>query len=295
MKHDILSDPERSYMTSSAMQLLMVLAQLEPDLTGQTADLAQTVISVAVLAASDAGGFHGFGGSDGHTFHFEGGEGDDIFGDIFGNMFGGGKKSRFTGGFHQDGSGFNGFHGYSGFGADPSSEKGSDAQAEINISFDDAAFGADRVITLSDANGKSQNLKVHIPAGINEGQSIRLKGKGNPGIGGAEAGDLLLKVHVGTRPGYERKGMDVYTSTEVAFTTAVLGGEIIVPTLYGNVSCKIKEGTRCGSKIRLAGRGIVSMKDPEDQRRPVCDYPDRCSAEPDSRGKRKTERIYGCL
>ena len=76
------------------------------------------------------------------------------------------------------------------------------------------------MITLSDANGKSQNLKVHIPAGINEGQSIRLKGKGNPGIGGAEAGDLLLKVHVGTRPGYERKGMDVYTSTEVPFTTA---------------------------------------------------------------------------
>ena len=129
---------------------------------------------------SGNGGFRGFHTSDGHTFHFEGGEGDDIFGDIFGNMFGGGKKSRFTGGFHQDGSGFNGFHGYSGFGADPSSEKGSDAQAEINISFDDAAFGADRVITLSDANGKSQNLKVHIPAGINEGQSIRLKGKGVP-------------------------------------------------------------------------------------------------------------------
>ena len=196
-------------------------------------------------------------------YHFESGNMDDMFGDIFGNMFGGGKKSRFTGGFHQDGSGFNGFHGYSGFGADPSSEKGSDAQAEINISFDDAAFGADRVITLSDANGKSQNLKVHIPAGINEGQSIRLKGKGNPGIGGAEAGDLLLKVHVGTRPGYERKGMDVYTSTEVPFTTAVLGGEIIVPTLYGNVSCKLREGTRCGLKIRLAGKGIVSMKDPK--------------------------------
>ena len=207
------------------------------------------------------GGFTGNGGYQ--EYHFEGGNMDDMFGDIFGNMFGGGKKSRFTGGFHQDGSGFNGFHGYSGFGADPSSEKGSDAQAEINISFDDAAFGADRVITLSDANGKSQNLKVHIPAGINEGQSIRLKGKGNPGIGGAEAGDLLLKVHVGTRPGYERKGMDVYTSTEVPFTTAVLGGEIIVPTLYGNVSCKLREGTRCGLKIRLAGKGIVSMKDPK--------------------------------
>ena len=213
---------------------------------------------------SGTGSFHGFGGSGTHTYHFEGGDGDDIFGDIFGNMFGGGKKSRFTGGFHQGGSGFSGFHGYSGgFGADGGSEKGSDAQAEINISFDDAAFGADRVITLSGTNGSRQNLQVHIPAGIGDGQSIRLKGKGNPGMGGGEAGDLLLKVHVGTRPGYERKGMDVYTSIEVPFTTAVLGGEVIVPTLYGNVSCKIKEGTRCCSKIRLAGRGIVSMKDPK--------------------------------
>ena len=165
-------------------------------------------------------------------------------------MFGGGKKSS----FHQGASGFNGFHRYSGgFGADAASEKGSDAQAEINISFDDAAFGVDRVITLSGTDGSRQNLQIHIPAGIGDGQSIRLKGKGNPGMGSGEAGDLLLKVHVGTRPGYERKGMDVYTSTEVPFMTAVLGGEIIVPTLYGNVSCKIKEGTRCGSKIRLAG------------------------------------------
>lgn len=73
----------------------------------------------------------------------------------------------------------------------------------------------------------------------------------------------MLEVTVGKKPGYERKGMDVYTTLNIPFTTAVLGGEVIVPTLYGNVSCKIQEGTQSGSKIRLRGKGIVSMKNPQ--------------------------------
>ncbi len=82
-----------------------------------------------------------------------------------------------------------------------------------------------------------------------------------PGTGGGEAGDLLLKVTVAPKPGYERKGMDVYTTVSVPYTTAVFGGEALVHTLYGDVMCKIKEGTQSGSKIRLRGKGIVSMKD----------------------------------
>ena len=81
------------------------------------------------------------------------------------------------------------------------------------------------------------------------------------GPGGGEAGDLLLKVTVAPKPGYERKGMDVYTTVSVPYTTAVFGGETLVHTLYGDVMCKIKEGTQSGSKIRLRGKGIVSMKD----------------------------------
>ena len=102
---------------------------------------------------------------------------------------------------------------------------------------------------------------VDIPAGIDSGKSIRLRGKGMPGTGGGEAGDLLLKVTVAPKPGYERKGMDVYTTVSVPYTTAVFGGETLVHTLYGDVMCKIKEGTQSGSKIRLRGKGIVSMKD----------------------------------
>ena len=217
-------------------------------------------------ADAGAGGFGGFqsGGNGSYQeFHFNGENMDDIFGDIFGNMFhgshGGGFHSGFGGsGFHS-GSGFGGFH------QQDFPQKGSDVKASINVTFDEAAFGADKRISLSSTDGSSgapQTLQVHIPAGIDTGKSIRLKGKGMPGTGGGEPGDLLLKVTVGTRPGYERKGSDVYTTISIPYTTAVFGGEATVPTLYGNVICKIREGMQSGSKIRLRGKGIVSMKNP---------------------------------
>lgn len=233
-----------------------------------------------------AGGFSGFhGGTNGgyQEFHFNGEDMDDIFGDIFGNMFhgshsgssgfGGSNRSysHFGGGsgFHsRSGFGSNGFggSGFGGFHQQDFAQKGSDVKASINVTFDEAAFGADKRISLSGPDGNSgapQTLQVHIPAGIDTGKSIRLKGKGMPGTGGGEPGDLLLKVTVGTRPGYERKGSDVYTTISIPYTTAVFGGEATVPTLYGNVICKIREGMQSGSKIRLRGKGIVSMKNPE--------------------------------
>ena len=109
---------------------------------------------------------------------------------------------------------------------------------------------------------KSKKIEVDIPAGIDDGQSIRLRGKGQMGRNG-QAGDLLLKVKIAEKPGFERKGMDVYTTVNVPFSTAVLGGEAKVHTLYGDVICKVREGTQSGSKIRLRGKGIVSMKNPQ--------------------------------
>lgn len=207
-----------------------------------------------------AGGAGGFGG-----FDFNGGDMGDIFGDIFGNMFHGQKGS----GFGSQNSGFDrqGFHSqgdFGGFGGRSTQAKGSDLHSEVNISFEDAAFGCDKMLRLSDPSGSGavQTLKVHIPAGIEDGKSIRLKGKGNPGFGGGPAGDLLLQVHVASKAGFERKGMDVYTTMEIPFTTAVFGGEAKVSTLYGDVICKIPEGAQTGRKIRLRGKGIVSMKNP---------------------------------
>lgn len=212
-------------------------------------------------AGSGFGGFQGgFGGNGGYQeFHFKGGQNgnmDDIFGDIFGDMFHGRSSSGFGG------QGFKQSYG-SGFGGGSFKSKGQDLHAEIGVSFEDAAFGCEKVINLSSGQGTpAQSLKVRVPAGIEDGKSIRLRGKGGPGMNGGEAGDLLLKIHVDEKPGYERKGMDVYTTISVPFTTAVFGGEAIVNTLKGSVKCKIPAGIQSGSKIRLRGKGIVSMKDP---------------------------------
>ena len=224
-------------------------------------------------------------------FHFEGGDMDDILKNLFGGGFGGGSNSGKAGSAHGFGgsgfghsgfengsfrSGFNGSFGSGGFDgtgygdgfgnscnsgfSGSHQQKGQDLNAEISISFNEAAFGCDKLINLSGADGSGkQTLKVHIPAGIDNGKSIRLRGKGNLGYGGAPAGDLLLKVHVGERPGFERKGTDVYTTVNVPFITAALGGEAKVQTLNGQVMCRIPEGTQSGSKIRLKGKGIQAM------------------------------------
>lgn len=241
------------------------------------------------------GGFSGFrnAGSNGgyQEFHFNGNDAD--MDDLLKNLFGGGhfsggfgsgsgssgRRSYSSNGFNSSGfgSGFgqgaNGYSSYSDFGSDygagagSSSGFGSDAgadfldvNAEVTVSFDEAAFGANKRIRLQGSDGKTQTLEIKIPAGIDSGKTIRLKGKGSIGRNG-RTGDLLLKVTVQDKPGFRREGMDVYTTVQIPFTTAVFGGEARIQTIHGDVICKIKPGTQSGSKIRLRGKGIVSMKD----------------------------------
>lgn len=208
----------------------------------------------------DFGAYGDMGADNGsYEYHFEGQDMEDILRSMFGS--GAGEGGFGENGFREGGFGEGGF-GRSGSGS------GADIQAEISVSFDEAALGCDKVIRLEDGAGTGrgsttagQSLKVHIPAGIDTGKSIRLKGKGRPGRNGGSPGDLLLKVNVGEKPGYERRGMDIYTTANIPFTTAVFGGEVTVETLYGKVLCKVKEGTQSGTKIRLKGKGIVSVKD----------------------------------
>ena len=231
------------------------------------------------------GGFGGFGGNGSFSgsyssnggpftrqeFHFENGSGDmdDIF-SMFGDMFSHGGSSGSRGSYSTGGAG--GFGGnstdWSSFTGGSSrghstSRKGSDVMADLTISFDEAVFGCEKSVSLQDpATGKVSNLSIHIPAGIESGKTVRLKGQGNPGRNGGAAGDVLLNVNVIPSREFERKGQNVYSTIRVPFTTAALGGKARVHTLYGDVECSIKAGTQGGSKIRLKGKGISSMKNP---------------------------------
>lgn len=229
--------------------------------------------------AYGAGGFGGFGNGstwrtqDGNTyreFHF-GGDGssmDDILKNFFGGNFGGaGTSGDFGGGFGNGGYSFGGNRsGYGrnsgGYASGRASGRGVDATADMEISLEDAVLGGDRMISLTDTDGKPRSLKVHIPAGIEEGQKIRLKGQGGKGSYGSPAGDLYLKVHVLPKEGYERRGRDIYATIRVPYTTAVLGGDTIVHTLYGDVSLRIRPGTAPGSKMRLRGKGAPDRNHP---------------------------------
>lgn len=235
-------------------------------------------------AAFSEGGPGGFGaGGNGYSysrnngngyqeFHFHTGDGNMNMDDFFSDLFGGAFKNGGFGGaaFHGTGSrgsgygssGFTDFRGSSGFGSHFGggySGKGADLNADVDVTFDEAAFGGKKVIRLQGSDGRVQSYEVNIPAGIESGKSIRLRGKGQPGAGGGEPGDLILKVNVQDKPGFHREGADVYTTANVPFTTAVFGGEVSVQTIDGRVVCRIRPGTQSGTKIRLRGKGVVKM------------------------------------
>lgn len=130
--------------------------------------------------------------------------------------------------------------------------RGSDAQYMLTVGFLDAANGTTRRITLPE--GKT--LDVRIPAGVQDGQVIRLKGQGMPGLGGGPAGDALVEIAVAPHPLFHREGDDVIIELPVTIKEAVLGATLEVPTIKGKVRLTIPPGSGSGTRLRLRGRGI---------------------------------------
>jgi molecular chaperone DnaJ len=167
--------------------------------------------------------------------NFQGGDFSDIFGggnpqDIFANLFGGGGRRG--------------------------PRKGQDLQTESTISFKEAAFGTTLELRLSTDGGPSQTISARVPAGVNDGAKIRVKGKGSKGEAGP--GDLFILLHVKPHAVFSRKGENIALTVPVTFTEATLGGDIKVPTLSGDeVTLRIAPGTSNGRVLRVKGRGIT--------------------------------------
>jgi len=173
------------------------------------------------------------------------------FSDFFSELFGDGGP--FTHGGRATGGRAGGF-----------SAPGQDHVARVEIDLEDAFRGAQRMIELSttemtpdgDVVVKPRSLRVTIPAGVTNGQRIRLAGQGGPGIGGGPAGDLYLEIALKPHRLFEVDGRDVTTTLPVAPWEAALGETVSVPTLGGPVDMKLPAGASSGQKLRLRGRGL---------------------------------------
>jgi len=135
-------------------------------------------------------------------------------------------------------------------------QAGEDFESEVEVTLPEAYRGTERSIELRREDGTTKRLDVKIPAGVRDGQRIRLAGQGAPGSGGGPAGDLYLRVQVQPHPFFRREGDDIHVELPVALHEALLGAEVTVPTLKARVSLRIPPETQNGRVIRLAGQGL---------------------------------------
>ncbi|AZH82751.1 J domain-containing protein [Plantibacter sp. PA-3-X8] len=197
-----------------------------------------------------------------------GGQGgfEDVFGTMFGGGGGGGGRQSYSyqqappgyedilggmfgqGGFGQTSGGFRGYGGPT---------PGRDITAHTTIDFITATQGD----TISLQTSEGRTIKVKIPAGVSDGQKIRLRGKGQPSPDGGEPGDIVVTVSVRKHPVFERDGLNLRVTVPVTFVEAALGATIEVPTLGGDpVKLRVAPGTPSGRVLRVKGRGVATTK-----------------------------------
>ncbi|MHB1179514.1 MAG: DnaJ C-terminal domain-containing protein [Daejeonella sp.] len=170
--------------------------------------------------------------SGGSRNYSGGGFDDQNYSDFFSSMFGGsGRQGR------------------------QANFKAQDFNAELRLDLRDVYTSRQRTLTV---NGK--NIRLTIPAGIENGQTIKIKGHGGPGMNGGPAGDLLIKFAIANDAEFKRVGNDLYKNAEIDLYTAVLGNEITVETLSGKVKLQVKPGTQNGAKVKLKGKGFPVYK-----------------------------------
>ena len=131
--------------------------------------------------------------------------------------------------------------------------RGSDVTMDLEVPFMEACIGGSREIRLP----TGRKVDVHIPAGVQEGQQIRLKRQGESGFSGGEPGDAYLIAHLTTHDHFRREGLDIFTDVPISLTEAVQGAKISIPTIHGAVSIVVPAHSNSGNKLRLKGKGIA--------------------------------------
>jgi molecular chaperone DnaJ len=228
--YSVLSDPEQRQQYDAIRTMSRGGARFAPGGAGGTGGFEDL----------RGGLFGGAGGGRGERVRFStGGNGGPDLEDLLGGMFSGG-----------------------GYGATRGPRRGQDLTAETTLGFREAVTGA--TVTLRKPDGGT--ITTRVPAGVRDGQKIRLRGKGGAGDAGAPAGDLMIIVHVTPDAVFARLGNDLTVTVPVTFDEAALGAQIDVPTLDGTVRVKIPAGTPSGRTLRVKGRGVATGKTTGDLR-----------------------------
>jgi curved DNA-binding protein len=187
----------------------------------------------------------GGAGQGAESFEFGGTGFSDFFEQFFGSA---GRRG---------GAGFGGFNNFEN---EEIAERGRDVEGDIMVTLDEANRGSVRTVTVRHGS-RNENHQVKIPAGVTEGQRLRIAGRGEHGSGGGQSGDLYLRVRLAKNPDFEVDGHNLIYEAEVTPWEAVLGSEISVPTLNGHVQIKIPAGTQSGQKLRVRDRGLGGKGD----------------------------------
>lgn len=191
------------------------------------------------------------------------GDFDFNIGDMFGDLFGNRKQSSRRSSFDRQKGGQRFDFGFNGGGFNQGQmnrpAKGSDANYELSITLEEAAIGAEKKVAYRLGREKKE-VKVRIPAGIADGQKLRLSGKGLNDYPGVPPGDLYFSIKVQDHPYFKREGNDLFVEKEIKFSDAVLGSSIDIVTMDGTKKIKIPRGTQNNTKMRMKGLGMPFFK-----------------------------------
>ncbi len=245
---DVNKDPDASQRFSEVTEAYDVLSDQEK--RQQYDRLGHAGVAAGPGSAAGAGSPGGAGArwSTSRAEGFDPGQ----FGDLFEDLFGGGMRGGAPFGAGRAGAGPGGPRG------GPIPRAGRDVHHTVAVTFLTAVSGGRETIRLTDASGPSREIDVRIPAGIEHGSRLRIRGQGQPGQQGGRSGDLILTVHVGRHHFFRREGLNILLEVPISLAEAATGTDVTIPLLEGTAELRIPPGTSSGRKLRLREKGICA-------------------------------------